>query len=68
VISPGGPYGIVSDDQETTVPPPVITFFNNKGGVGKTTLVYRVAWMLADLDPQANLTAAFLDASGASAI
>ena len=50
--------------------PPVITFFNNKGGVGKTTLVYHVAWMLADrghrvvaadLDPQANLTAAFLD-------
>ncbi|MGH3721483.1 MAG: ParA family protein [Pseudonocardiaceae bacterium] len=50
--------------------PPVITFFNNKGGVGKTTLVYHAAWMLADLgyrvvaadlDPQANLTAAFLD-------
>lgn len=50
--------------------PPVITFFNNKGGVGKTTLVYHLAWMLADLgyrvvaadlDPQANFTAAFLD-------
>lgn len=50
--------------------PPVITFFNNKGGVGKTSLVYHLAWMLADLgyrvvaadlDPQANLTAAFLD-------
>ncbi len=49
---------------------PVITFFNNKGGVGKTSLVYHLAWMLAemgkrvvalDLDPQANLTAAFLD-------
>lgn len=49
---------------------PVITFFNNKGGVGKTSLVYHVAWMLADLghrvvaadlDPQANLTSAFLD-------
>lgn len=48
---------------------PVLTFFNNKGGVGKTSLVYHVAWMLArqgvrvvacDLDPQANLTAAFL--------
>ena len=47
-----------------------LTFFNNKGGVGKTSLVYHVAWMLselehtvlvADLDPQANLTAAFLD-------
>ncbi len=50
--------------------PPVITFFNNKGGVGKTSLVYHLAWMLADLgyrvvaadlDPQANLTAAFLN-------
>ncbi len=49
---------------------PIITFFNNKGGVGKTSLVYHLAWMLADLgyrvvaadlDPQANLTAAFLD-------
>ncbi len=49
---------------------PVITFFNNKGGVGKTSLVYHLAWMLAeighrvvacDLDPQSNLTAAFLD-------
>jgi chromosome partitioning protein len=49
---------------------PVIAFFNNKGGVGKTTLVYHLAWMLvehglrvvaADLDPQANLSAAFLD-------
>src|SRR5438045_3864153 len=48
----------------------VLAFFNNKGGVGKTTLVYHVAWMftnlglrvvVADLDPQANLTAAFLD-------
>lgn len=45
-----------------------ITFFNNKGGVGKTTLVYHVAWMCAelgqqvltvDLDPQANLTTMF---------
>lgn len=49
---------------------PVLTIFNNKGGVGKTSLVYHLAWMLADLgqsvlavdlDPQANLTAAFLD-------
>jgi chromosome partitioning protein len=49
---------------------PVLTFFNNKGGVGKTSLVYHLSWMFAelkkrivvlDLDPQANLTAAFLD-------
>lgn len=49
---------------------PVIAFFNNKGGVGKTSMVYHIAWMLsdcgirviaADLDPQGNLTAAFLD-------
>jgi cellulose biosynthesis protein BcsQ len=48
----------------------VIAFFNNKGGVGKTSLVYHLSWMYAnlglrvvsaDLDPQANLTAAFLD-------
>ena len=48
---------------------PVVTFFNNKGGVGKTSLAYHLAWMLSelghgvlgvDLDPQANLTAAFL--------
>lgn len=47
----------------------IITFFNNKGGVGKTTTVYHVAWMLSelgvrtiavDLDPQSNLTAMFL--------
>lgn len=48
----------------------VIAFFNNKGGVGKTSLVYHLAWMYsdlgvrvvaADLDPQANLSAAFLN-------
>lgn len=47
-----------------------IAFFNNKGGVGKTTLVYHLAWMyadmgvsvvVADLDPQANLTAMCLN-------
>lgn len=47
-----------------------IAFFNNKGGVGKTSLVYHLAWMFADhgvktlavdLDPQANLTAMFLE-------
>lgn len=48
----------------------MIAFFNNKGGVGKTSLVYHLAWMLrdlgytvlaADLDPQSNLTAALVD-------
>lgn len=48
----------------------IIAFFNNKGGVGKTTLVYHLACMFselghkvlaADLDPQANLTAMSLD-------
>jgi len=43
-----------------------IAFFNNKGGVGKTSLIYHLGWMfadlgrrvlLADLDPQSNLTA-----------
>lgn len=47
----------------------VIAFFNNKGGVGKTSLVFHLAWMFsslgekvlaADLDPQANLTSLFL--------
>ena len=47
-----------------------IAFFNNKGGVGKTTLGYHLSWMysdlglsvvVADLDPQANLTAMFLN-------
>ena len=46
-----------------------IAVFNNKGGVGKTSLVYHLAWMyaglgcdvvVADLDPQANLTTMFL--------
>jgi len=47
-----------------------VAFFNNKGGVGKTSLVYHLAWMYADLglrvvaadlDPQANLTSMFVD-------
>jgi len=46
-----------------------LALFNNKGGVGKTTLAYHLAHMFArlgvptaafDLDPQANLTSAFL--------
>ena len=49
---------------------PVIAFFNNRDGVGNTWMVYHLSWMFADrglrvvaadLDPQANLTAAFLE-------
>lgn len=28
---------------------PVITCFNNQGGVGKTSLVYHLAWMFSSL-------------------
>jgi chromosome partitioning protein len=50
-----------------------IAFFNNKGGVGKTTLVYHIAYMMAelgyrvlvaDLDPQANVSSMFLSEQG----
>lgn len=50
----------------------IISFFNNKGGVGKTTIAYHVAHMMGrlgkkvlvmDLDPQANITALFLNDS-----
>lgn len=50
--------------------PKIIGLFNNKGGVGKTTVVYHLAHlfprigyptMAVDLDPQANLTEAFFD-------
>jgi cellulose biosynthesis protein BcsQ len=43
-----------------------IAFFNNKGGVGKTSLVYHLGWtyadrgervLMVDFDPQSNLTA-----------
>lgn len=46
-----------------------LAFFNSKRGVGKTSLVYHLAWMLSemdcrvlgvDLDPQANLSGIFL--------
>lgn len=49
-----------------------VAFFNNKGGVGKTSLVYHLAFMFAergqsviaiDLDPQANLSSMCLDDS-----
>ena len=51
------------------MPVPILTFFNNKSGVGKTSFVYHLAWMLSDmdyqvlacdLDPQANLTRMFI--------
>jgi chromosome partitioning protein len=51
-------------------PIPTIAFFNNKGGVGKTSLVYHMSWMLSelqhtclavDLDPQSNLTSLMLE-------
>ncbi len=47
-----------------------LAFFNNKGGVGKTSLVYHTAWMFGelgyralavDLDPQSNLSIMALD-------
>jgi chromosome partitioning protein len=47
-----------------------IALFGNKGGIGKTTLTYHLAHMMqrlgrrvlaVDLDPQADLTVAFLD-------
>ena len=49
---------------------PIIAFFGNRGGAADTTLVYHLAWKLADLglhvltadlDPRANLTEEFLD-------
>jgi cellulose biosynthesis protein BcsQ len=48
---------------------PVLTFSSNKGRIGKTSLVYHLSWIFSemgrrvvtiDLDPQANLTSAFL--------
>lgn len=54
----------------TTTSAPIIALFNDKSGVGMTYLAYHLTWMYADLgarvvaadmDPQANLTAAFLD-------
>jgi len=54
-----------------------VAFFNNKGGVGKTSLVYHLAHMLAhlgvrtvavDLDPQANLTSMFMEEDDIEAI
>ncbi|MEU6057147.1 AAA family ATPase [Streptomyces sp. NPDC047097] len=54
-----------------------IALFNNKGGVGKTTLAYHLAHMMqrlgrnvlaVDLDPQANLTSMCLDEDSIEAL
>lgn len=54
-----------------------LVFFNNKGGVSKTTTCFNVGWMLAeqgkkvimvDADPQCNLTGMVLDLSGEGAL
>lgn len=56
---------------------PVLTFFSNRRGVGKTSLVYHLAWMFSekgkrvlacDLDPQAGLTASFLEEDALEAL
>lgn len=55
----------------------IISFFNNKGGVSKTTTCFNVGWMLAerghtvvlaDADPQCNLTGMVLDFSAREAM
>jgi cellulose biosynthesis protein BcsQ len=54
-----------------------IAFFNNKGGVSKTTTCFNLGWMLAnrghsvvlvDADPQCNLTGMVLDLSEVDAL
>lgn len=54
-----------------------VAFFNNKGGVSKTTTCFNVGWMLAerghkvvlvDADPQCNLTGMVLDLTGEDAL
>src|ERR1700752_609566 len=66
---PGGGFVHCRECKAGTMTIPVLAFFNNYGGVGQTTLAYHVAWKLSDLgvrtlacdlDPQSNLTAAFL--------
>lgn len=54
-----------------------ISFFNNKGGVSKTTTCFNLGWMLAergkrvimvDADPQCNLTGMVIDLSASNAL
>jgi cellulose biosynthesis protein BcsQ len=54
-----------------------IAFFNNKGGVSKTTTCFNLGWMLAerghkvvmvDADPQCNLTGMVLDLTAENAL
>lgn len=61
---------VLTRDQIRLKPRKILAFFNNKGGVGKTTLVYHLAWtfaeqgvrvLMADLDPQSNLSAMSLE-------
>jgi chromosome partitioning protein len=56
------------DNREPTVK--TLAFFNSHGRAGKTSLVYHLSWMFAelgvevvaiDLDPQSNLTSSFLE-------
>lgn len=60
-----------SSTSESNPNPPIISILADKGGVGKTTLVFNLAWylstvmgkkiLLVDCDPQTNLTDSFLD-------
>src|SRR5262249_36956232 len=63
------PSACHGDRQEGRMTVPTVAFFNHKGGAGRTSLAYHLAWMYADLghtvvavdlDPQANLTTTFL--------
>ena len=58
-------YNRVRDYKGGSIMAKILSFFNHKGGVGKTTLAYNVAWglsekgkrvLMVDADPQSNLT------------